>query len=101
MEHVGIKNYVIGVMDDETQRYLIEKGNTNWFRVKLPVPSIQEHSHPANRVSAECPETCFSWCFFLFHLFFLSAFHKLVLLAATLLQAAARQGCSTVHCAII
>ncbi|KAF5830027.1 nucleotide-diphospho-sugar transferase-domain-containing protein [Dunaliella salina] len=51
VEKVDIKNYVIGVMDDETERYLTAKGNTNWFRVKLPVPQIQEHSHPANRVS--------------------------------------------------
>mmetsp|Transcript_8153 Transcript_8153/g.21733 ORF Transcript_8153/g.21733 Transcript_8153/m.21733 type:complete len:470 (+) Transcript_8153:193-1602(+) len=51
LEKVDIKNYIIGVMDDETERYLTAKGNTNWFRVKLPVPQIQEHSHPANRVS--------------------------------------------------
>jgi len=47
---VDVRNYIIGVMDDETERYLVAKGNTNWFRVNLPVPKIQEHSHPANRV---------------------------------------------------
>lgn len=59
LERTQVRNYLIGVMDDETERYLIAKGNSNWFRVNLPVPKIQENSHPANRVreAESCVQT--------------------------------------------
>jgi len=50
MEHTEVKNYVIGVMDDEVERYLVARGSVNWFRVNLPVPKILDKTHPANRV---------------------------------------------------
>lgn len=50
IDHNGISNHLIGVMDDETEAYL--KGRKyNWFRVNVEPPKSQEKSHPANKVS--------------------------------------------------
>mmetsp|Transcript_18645 Transcript_18645/g.40053 ORF Transcript_18645/g.40053 Transcript_18645/m.40053 type:complete len:447 (+) Transcript_18645:53-1393(+) len=50
LEHNKITNYVIGVMDDETEKYLAER-NANQFRVNIKIPQSQKNTHPANRVS--------------------------------------------------
>ncbi|KAL6756737.1 nucleotide-diphospho-sugar transferase-domain-containing protein [Haematococcus lacustris] len=50
LSRAKITNYLIGVMDDETEQYL--KGrDVNYFRVNIPVPKVQAKSHPANQVS--------------------------------------------------
>ncbi|GAX75229.1 hypothetical protein CEUSTIGMA_g2674.t1 [Chlamydomonas eustigma] len=50
IDHNNITNHLIGVMDDETERYLKER-KYNWFRVTIAIPESQKNSHPANRVS--------------------------------------------------
>ena len=37
LSHNNVTNYVIGVMDDETEKYLKDRFNTNWFRVNIKV----------------------------------------------------------------
>lgn len=50
IDHNKISNHLIGVMDDETERYL-QGRPYNSFRVNVPIPASQEKSHPANKVS--------------------------------------------------
>lgn len=52
LQYNNITNYLIGVMDDETEVYLSKKEPpVNWFRVNIKIPESQKGSHPANQVS--------------------------------------------------
>jgi len=53
LREVGVTNVVVGVLDDETERYLIANfPSVAYFRpAGLVTPGAQEGSHPANRVS--------------------------------------------------
>lgn len=50
MQRAGVRNHIIAVLDDETERYLAAKPGAQWFRVTQALPKAQDHSHPANKV---------------------------------------------------
>eukprot|EP00898_Chlorokybus_atmophyticus_P007227 jgi/Chlat1/7505/Chrsp61S07005 len=50
VKRVGVGNYVVAVLDDETERYCKQEG-VNYFRAKVEIPASQKGTHPANRVS--------------------------------------------------
>eukprot|EP00873_Tetraselmis_striata_P045504 jgi/Tetstr1/465768/TSEL_010393.t1 len=52
LRFAGITNYLIAVLDDETETYLREvEHETRFFRPNLQVPEKQKGSHPANQIS--------------------------------------------------
>lgn len=50
LKHANISNYIIGVLDDETEAYLKPKG-VNYFRPNVTIPKSQDKTREANRVS--------------------------------------------------
>jgi len=51
LRYSGITNFIIAVLDDETEKYLIEvEKETKYFRPAMELPESQKGSHPANQV---------------------------------------------------